>query len=249
MASTPHRRCSVFYLLRSGCAWRMLPREYPPWQTVYYHFQKWRLDDRLRQAHERLKLLGGRELTVVTVDMPLSTTPITGRREADAAISRAFGGMGAAVHSPNAERPGAISDQLTRDFAAMGFPLATSTTPAGTPKRVVEVYPHPALMTLTGASYRLCYKVSRSRKYWPDRTPAERRANLLVQFQRILSALNDEIRDLPIELPDPTSAVPVSGLKRYEDSLDALVCAWVGMKYLEGEAVAYGDHTAAIWIP
>jgi putative transposase len=29
---------AVFYLLRSGCSWRMLPREYPPWQTVYYHF-------------------------------------------------------------------------------------------------------------------------------------------------------------------------------------------------------------------
>jgi len=45
----------VFYLLRSGCAWRMLPREYPPWQTVYYHFRKWRLDGRLRQAHDRLR--------------------------------------------------------------------------------------------------------------------------------------------------------------------------------------------------
>ncbi len=33
----------------------MLPREYPPWQTVYYHFRKWRLDGRLRQAHERLR--------------------------------------------------------------------------------------------------------------------------------------------------------------------------------------------------
>ena len=31
-----------------------LPREYPPWQTVYYHFRKWRLDGRLRQAHDRL---------------------------------------------------------------------------------------------------------------------------------------------------------------------------------------------------
>ena len=28
---------AVFYLLRSGCSWRMLPREYPPWQPVYYH--------------------------------------------------------------------------------------------------------------------------------------------------------------------------------------------------------------------
>ena len=46
---------AVFYLLRSGCAWRMLPREYPPWQTVYYHFSRWRRDGRLRQAHDRLR--------------------------------------------------------------------------------------------------------------------------------------------------------------------------------------------------
>jgi predicted RNase H-like nuclease len=84
-------------------------------------------------------LLGGRKLTVVTVDMPLSTEPITERREADAAISRAYGGKGAAVHSPSSERPGIISDQLTKAFAAAGFPLATSATPAGTPNRLVEV--------------------------------------------------------------------------------------------------------------
>lgn len=53
----PTRRIAdaVFYLLRSGCAWRMLPREYPPWPTVYYHFRKWRLDGRLRRAHDRLR--------------------------------------------------------------------------------------------------------------------------------------------------------------------------------------------------
>src|SRR5215216_6568916 len=53
----PARRIAdaVFYLLRSGCAWSMLPREYPPWQTIYYHSRKWRLDGRLRQAHERLR--------------------------------------------------------------------------------------------------------------------------------------------------------------------------------------------------
>ena len=46
---------AVFYLLRSGCSWRMLPREYPPWQTVYYHFRKWRMDGRLRRAHDRIR--------------------------------------------------------------------------------------------------------------------------------------------------------------------------------------------------
>jgi putative transposase len=33
----------------------MLPREYLPWQTVYYHFGKWRRDGRLRRAHDRLR--------------------------------------------------------------------------------------------------------------------------------------------------------------------------------------------------
>lgn len=32
---------AIFYITRSGCQWRMLPREYPPWQTVYYYFKAW----------------------------------------------------------------------------------------------------------------------------------------------------------------------------------------------------------------
>ncbi len=34
---------AVFYLLRTGCPWRYLPRDFPPWQTVYYHFRRFRL--------------------------------------------------------------------------------------------------------------------------------------------------------------------------------------------------------------
>jgi putative transposase len=50
-----HVANAVFYLMRSGCSWRMLPREYPPWQTVYYHFSRWRIDGRLHRAHDRLR--------------------------------------------------------------------------------------------------------------------------------------------------------------------------------------------------
>jgi putative transposase len=32
---------AIFYLARSGCAWRYLPRDFPPWQTVYDYFSKW----------------------------------------------------------------------------------------------------------------------------------------------------------------------------------------------------------------
>jgi putative transposase len=29
---------AIFYLLRTGCQWRLLPREFPPWGTVYRYF-------------------------------------------------------------------------------------------------------------------------------------------------------------------------------------------------------------------
>ena len=32
---------AIFYLLRTGCQWRLLPREFPPCGTVYHYFQAW----------------------------------------------------------------------------------------------------------------------------------------------------------------------------------------------------------------
>ena len=46
---------AVFYVLRSGCAWRMLPREFPPWPTVYARFRRWRVSGTLRRAHDALR--------------------------------------------------------------------------------------------------------------------------------------------------------------------------------------------------
>ena len=33
--------CAVLYLLRTGCQWRFLPREFPKWQSVYAYWSKW----------------------------------------------------------------------------------------------------------------------------------------------------------------------------------------------------------------
>lgn len=33
---------AICYVLRSGCAWRMLPHDYPPWQSVYSRFRQWK---------------------------------------------------------------------------------------------------------------------------------------------------------------------------------------------------------------
>lgn len=46
---------AIFYLLRSGCPWRLLPREYPPWCTVCTRFRRWRLAGTFHAAHEELR--------------------------------------------------------------------------------------------------------------------------------------------------------------------------------------------------
>jgi putative transposase len=46
---------ALFYVLRTGCAWRYLPREYPPWQTAYTTFRQWRLHGVWQRVHEALR--------------------------------------------------------------------------------------------------------------------------------------------------------------------------------------------------
>ena len=108
--------------------------------------------------------LAGQPVDCVSVDMPLATTPITSRRAADTAIASLFGPKGCAVHSPSAERPGTIADQLRERFAELGVLLQT-TTPARQGPALIECYPHVALLALLNRNYRVPYKVSRSTQY------------------------------------------------------------------------------------
>ena len=43
------------YLDRTGCAWRYLPSDFPPWQTVYGYFAAWRDDGTLARLHGALR--------------------------------------------------------------------------------------------------------------------------------------------------------------------------------------------------
>jgi putative transposase len=48
-------RNAIFYLLRSGGAWRLLPQEFPAWQTVYDYFRHWRKAGLWEQIHTTLR--------------------------------------------------------------------------------------------------------------------------------------------------------------------------------------------------
>jgi transposase len=45
---------AIFYISRSSTQWRMLPHDFPPWQTVFYYFDKWKKDGTLDGIHDSL---------------------------------------------------------------------------------------------------------------------------------------------------------------------------------------------------
>ena len=55
---------AIFYVLKSGCQWRLLPCDFPPWETVYHYFRRWSLDGTWERVHhtirERLRASLGR---------------------------------------------------------------------------------------------------------------------------------------------------------------------------------------------
>jgi putative transposase len=45
----------ISYAIRTGCAWRLLPHDFPPWQTVYHYVRRWRIDGTWERIHEVLR--------------------------------------------------------------------------------------------------------------------------------------------------------------------------------------------------
>lgn len=71
-----------------------------------------------------------------------------------------------------------------------------------------------------------------------------RRRLIRAKWRAIRSALARHITGIALRVP---ASGALASLKRYEDAIDAVVCAWVGSEYLAGRAQPYGDATAAVW--
>ena len=46
---------AIFYIVRGGCAWRLLPHDFPPWKTVYHYFRSLHLDRTWEKMHAALR--------------------------------------------------------------------------------------------------------------------------------------------------------------------------------------------------
>jgi transposase len=56
---------AILYVVRTGCSWRQLPGDFPPWQTVYWYFNQWEqaktTDKILPVVREQLRVQEGRD--------------------------------------------------------------------------------------------------------------------------------------------------------------------------------------------
>jgi predicted RNase H-like nuclease/ppGpp synthetase/RelA/SpoT-type nucleotidyltranferase len=179
---------------------------------------------------------------LVAVDAPLVVRNATGNRPCETALNRDFARFDAGAHPANTAKP---EFAPTPRGARLVERLGLDPDPASRAgRRAIEVYPHPATVAL--------FRLGRTLKYKdrPGRTVAQLRAELLR-----LTELLEGLADAPVALyldgseawkaltSQVEAAERKSELRRVEDQVDAVVCAYVALFAVRRpEAITtYGD--------
>lgn len=181
---------------------------------------------------------------VVAIDAPLVVANPSGKRGAERALDRDFARFQAATHSSNATRPWFVPQPRGARLAdALGLVLG----PGPADRRAIEVYPHAATVALFGLPRTLKYKSK------PGRTVDGMRAELL-RLVQLLDTLGDRTPPLDLDVAawhrlvaDVVAATRKCDLRRSEDPVDAVVCAYVAA-YADrrpDDVTVYADDTGA----
>ncbi|HET7534321.1 MAG TPA: DUF429 domain-containing protein [Nocardioidaceae bacterium] len=179
---------------------------------------------------------------LVAIDAPLVVRNATGNRPCEAALNRDFAGFDAGAHPSNTSRRElATVPRGARLADALGLDMDPR---SASRRRAIEVYPHPATIALFRLGRTLKYKHKAGR-------PLSQLRSELLRLVRLLEGLADS--PVPLRLDEHAawkalvveieSASRKSDLRRAEDQVDAVVCAYVAMfaERLPAMTSTYGD--------
>ena len=178
---------------------------------------------------------------LVAIDAPLIVKNATGNRLAEAALNRDFARFDAGAHPSNTGKPefrdGTRGGRLCARFGLDLNPRS------GRPRRAIEVYPHPATISLFRLGRTLKYKQK------PGRTVDELRSELMMLMGLVegLSAADPPLDVSGSDWAGLVTAVEAatrkSHLRVVEDQVDAVVCAYVALfaDRRPGHTTTYGD--------
>lgn len=190
---------------------------------------------------------------LVAIDAPLSVPNETGGRDCDRQVASVFGQFEAAPYPANRQNLGRYgglrAEAICYQLKQVGFHLEPFLPTRQPTRQVIEVFPHPATVSLFHLERTLKYK-ARSTRGYPLRW--QELANLRDHLLSLAQV------DPPLFLPSELASMPIHGLrgrpfKETEDLLDAFVCAYSALFAWHhgprGYAV-YGDaHSGHILVP
>ncbi len=168
----------------------------------------------------------GEKPALVAVDAPLVVPNERGFRPCDREVAAAFRRYEAAPHPANRLRFGGKvrGEELTRKLEEEGFIHSPIIEPLRETRQVVEVYPHPAAITLFGLEKTLKYKARPGRSLDFRKAEFKRYLALLKGLEKASPALH-----APAILGRDLSSLNDRKFKAFEDLVDALFCAYIAL--------------------
>jgi predicted RNase H-like nuclease len=158
---------------------------------------------------------------VVAVDAPLVVPNDTGARDGERELASAYVAFGAAPYSSSHKTLGEGPTRAMRLARRHDWSVdPAESIGIGRPTVCLEVYPHPALVSLFGLPYRLAYKKGNQDR---RRAGLEQLVELLESIPELRLPEYSRWAEIRRIVADPTQGE----LKRLDDELDAIVCAYV----------------------
>jgi len=184
--------------------------------------------ERLGDNRQVLAFIGeaaGSGAALIAIDAPLIVPNEEGARPVDRQITRLFGRYGAGCYPAYRNRPGSCTrgEEIVAGLARYGFVQDPYVQQRAATRTVFEVYPHPAMLALFRLERTIKYKARPKRSLDFRRRELARLRDHLVSLEGHEPAMSTP----PVVTGRDLDPLRGSALKRYEDLLDAAICAYI----------------------